>query len=176
MGRIKYIADRDGLICWSTHIAGAKNYANFSTRGRTIMNRQHRQKQRGVAAVEFALVLPVLLLILFGIIEFGLVMFDQAVITNASREGARAGIVLKTPKATTTDIQNVVLNYCQSRLISIGGTSSPSVSVPSGQGGSFGTPLTVTVTYKFTGLALGSWIGPFSKLLTLTATTVMNNE
>lgn len=47
--------------------------------------------------MEFALVLPVLLLILFGIIEFGLVMFDQAVITNASREGARAGIVLKTP-------------------------------------------------------------------------------
>ena len=141
-----------------------------------MTSRQNWQRQRGVAVVEFALVLPVLLLILFGIIEFGLVMFDQAVITNASREGARAGIVLKTPKATTTDIQTVALNYCQSHLISLGNTSSPTVSVPSGQGGSFGTPLTVTVTYKFTGLALGSWIVPFSKLLTLTATTVMNNE
>ncbi|WP_081072002.1 TadE/TadG family type IV pilus assembly protein [Burkholderia cepacia] len=140
------------------------------------MNRRHWKKQQGVAAVEFALVLPLLLLILFGIIEFGLIMFDQAVITNASREGARAGIVLKSPKASTTDIQNVALNYCQSHLISLGGASTPTVTVPSGQGGSFGTPLTVTVTYKFNGLALGSWIGPVSKLLTLTATTVMNNE
>lgn len=117
------------------------------------MNRRHWRKQRGVAVVEFALVLPLLLLILFGIVEFGLVMFDQAVITNASREGARAGIVLKSPKASTTDIQNVALNYCQTHLISLGSASKPTVAVPSGQGGSFGTPLTVTVTYKFTGLA-----------------------
>ncbi|OXI92861.1 pilus assembly protein TadE [Burkholderia sp. AU33647] len=148
----------------------------FLIRGTRIMNRPHWKQQRGVAVVEFALVLPLLLLILFGIVEFGLVMFDQAVITNASREGARAGIVLKSPKASTTDIQNVALNYCQTHLISLGSASTPTVAVPSGQGGSFGTPLTVTVTYKFTGLALGSWIGPLTKLLTLTATTVMNNE
>ncbi|MBR8346349.1 TadE/TadG family type IV pilus assembly protein [Burkholderia ambifaria] len=140
------------------------------------MNQRHWKTQRGVAVVEFALVLPLLLLILFGIIEFGLLMFDQAVITNASREGARAGIVLKTPKASVSDIQSVVLNYCQSHLISLGGTSSPTVTVPSGQGGTFGTPLTVTVTYQFAGLALGSLISPLSRLLTLTATTVMNNE
>ena len=46
-------------------------------------------KRDAVAAVEFALVLPVLLLILFGIINFGTLMYDQAVITNAAREGAR---------------------------------------------------------------------------------------
>ena len=49
--------------------------------------------QRGASAVEFAIVLPVLLLLLFGTIEFGVLFFNKAVITNASREGARRGVV-----------------------------------------------------------------------------------
>jgi Flp pilus assembly protein TadG len=53
--------------------------------------RRHRY-ERGAAAVEFALVLPVLLLILFGIIEYGWVFTAQIVLTNAVSEGARAGI------------------------------------------------------------------------------------
>lgn len=44
---------------------------------------------RGMQLVEFALVLPLLLLLLLGIIEFGFVLYNQAAITNASREGAR---------------------------------------------------------------------------------------
>ena len=51
------------------------------------------KSQKGTAAVEFAIVLPLLVLLLFGIIEFSTVYYDKAVITNASREGARAGIV-----------------------------------------------------------------------------------
>src|ERR1700758_4127008 len=66
-----------------------------------------QKKQAGVAAVEFAIVLPVLLLIIFAIVELGIALYDKAVITNASREGARAGIVLKSPKPTATDIQTV---------------------------------------------------------------------
>ena len=40
--------------------------------------------QKGVAAVEFAIILPVLMIIIFGIIEFGLLLYDKQVITNAS--------------------------------------------------------------------------------------------
>ena len=140
------------------------------------IGRSNRGNQRGIAAVEFALVLPVLLLLLFGIIEFALAMYDKAVITNASREAARAGIVLKNPKRTTSEIQNVALNYCQNHLITLDGTANPTVTVPSGQGGSFGTPLTVTVSYSYSGLALGAIIRPFTGPLQLTATAVMNNE
>ena len=43
--------------------------------------------------MEFAIVMPLLFVILFGIIEFGILLYDKAMITNASREGARAGIV-----------------------------------------------------------------------------------
>ena len=54
--------------------------------------------QKGASLVEFALVLPLLMLILWGIIEFGLLLYNKQVITNASREGARAGIVAANPR------------------------------------------------------------------------------
>jgi hypothetical protein len=51
--------------------------------------------QKGASAVEFAIVLPVLIILLFGIIEFSLILYDKAMITNACREGARTGIVYR---------------------------------------------------------------------------------
>src|SRR5260370_11835622 len=89
-----------------------------------------RKKQKGVAAVEFALVAPILLLIVFGIIELGIGMYDKAVVTNAAREGARAGIVLKSPKPKAADIQNVVTNYASSYLITFGKPNVPVVTEP----------------------------------------------
>lgn len=46
--------------------------------------------ERGAAAVEFALVLPILVLILFGVIEFGGVYNAQLMVTGSAREAARA--------------------------------------------------------------------------------------
>jgi Flp pilus assembly protein TadG len=45
---------------------------------------------RGAAAVELALVLPLLLLLLFGIVDFGRMLHAQITLTEAAREGARA--------------------------------------------------------------------------------------
>ena len=56
-----------------------------------------RLRERGAAAVELALVLPVLLLIVAAIIDFGRAMFVQSVLTNAAREGARAAVVQVAP-------------------------------------------------------------------------------
>src|SRR5260370_15552285 len=77
-----------------------------------------RKKQKGVAAVEFALVAPILLLIVFGIIELGIGMYDKAVGTNAAREGARPGILLQSPKPHTADILNMLTHSASSVLIS----------------------------------------------------------
>ena len=49
--------------------------------------------QTGAQLVEFAIILPLLITILFAVIEFGFMLYDQAIITNASREGARSGVV-----------------------------------------------------------------------------------
>lgn len=138
--------------------------------------RRSPRAQRGVAAVEFAIVLPLLLLVIFSIAELGIGLYDKAMITNASREGARAGVVLRNPKPSTQDVTNVVLAYCQKYLITFGTSKTPTVSVPSGIGGTFGTPLTVTVSYQYAGLGLGAMLSVFTGPIVMTATTIMNNE
>jgi Flp pilus assembly protein TadG len=55
------------------------------------------RKERGAAAVELAIVLPVLFLIIAGIIDFGRFFFTQIQVTNAAREGARMAVVMPGP-------------------------------------------------------------------------------
>lgn len=62
------------------------------------------RRDRGASAVEFAIVLPVLFLIVAGIVDFGRAYFTQIQLANAAREGARAAVVLplgSTPAPTT---------------------------------------------------------------------------
>ena len=55
--------------------------------------RPRRRDQQGASAVEFALVVPILLLLVFGVINFGVVMAQKASLSNAVRIGARYGSV-----------------------------------------------------------------------------------
>ena len=52
------------------------------------------KRTKGQGIVEFAIVLPILLLVVFGLIEFGRLLFFYTVVNNASREGARYGIAV----------------------------------------------------------------------------------
>lgn len=139
--------------------------------------------QKGAAVVEFAVIAPLLLVILFGIIEFGVLLYDKAMITNASREGARAGIVFANPPLTvpalTTKIQGVVNTYCATNLISFGG-SSTLTTVVSRPTTTPGDPLTVTVRYPFRFLVFSNLLpllgGNMANTLTLSAITVMRLE
>ncbi|GAA0558360.1 hypothetical protein GCM10010172_46760 [Paractinoplanes ferrugineus] len=60
----------------------------------------------GAAAVELALVLPILLLLVFGLIDFGRVMQQQIQLTEAVREGARVGAL----NGTASDMQAQVVS------------------------------------------------------------------
>lgn len=71
---------------------------------------------RGASAIEFALVLPLLLLILFGIIEFSILLYDKAMLTNASREGARLGIVFKAVNDPTSPYFGERDNFCTDEI------------------------------------------------------------
>ena len=53
--------------------------------------------ERGASAVEFAIVLPVLFLVIAGIVDFGRYFFTQIQVTNAAREGARVAIISRGP-------------------------------------------------------------------------------
>lgn len=57
---------------------------------------KRKNKTRGQSVVEMALILPVVLLVIFGVIEFGRALFIYTVVSNAAREGVRAGLVAPT--------------------------------------------------------------------------------
>ncbi len=139
------------------------------------------KNEKGGAVIEFALVLPIFLMLVFGIIEGSIAMYDKTMLTNASREGARAGVVLKNPRLTDAEITTIVNNYCVSRMISMRSTSNPDVSITRNTSGgtpvtSSGAPLTVTVRYNYQGLGLGTLLTRFSNPIQLSATTQMNYE
>lgn len=135
-----------------------------------------RTLQRGAAAVEFALILPILLGLLVGSIDVSLALYDQSVITNASREGARAGIVARNPLLTDEQIRQVVRQYAQSALVSFG-ANPPQPTVMVQKGSLSGDPtLQVTVSYTFEGLGLGSLFQSLGKPWVLQASTVMVYE
>jgi hypothetical protein len=58
-----------------------------------ITIRQRARAQRGVAIVELALILPVVTLLLVGILEFGIIMFEKNDVVQAARDGARQAAV-----------------------------------------------------------------------------------
>lgn len=143
--------------------------------------------QKGVAVVEFAIVLPLLLVIVFGIVEFGLLMYNKAIITNASREGARAGIVQGSPRPIQSEIRAVVTNYLNTvRPITFGGPglATPTVATANPSGGvqcsAFGQDLIVGVKYTYRFLVLPNVIalmnGTFTQSIDLVATTDMKCE
>ena len=66
------------------------------------------RSEDGAELVEFALVLPMLLLVVLGIAEFGFMFQRYEVITNAAREGARVAVL---PGYSTADVQNRVRAY-----------------------------------------------------------------
>lgn len=65
-----------------------------------------RRTDRGSAAVELALVLPLLLLLVFGVIDFGRMLNTQITLTEAAREGARAAALGFDPVARVTRTAN----------------------------------------------------------------------
>jgi hypothetical protein len=134
------------------------------------------KNERGGSLIEFVLIAWVLFLILFGIMEFGLIMYNQAVITNASREGARYGIVSRTPRYTSAEIVTYVSDEYSNRPVTFG-TRDFRVIPQFPASLIFGQDLTVEVTWQYDFLLLPNFsIGALANLLTLRARTVMKYE
>lgn len=143
-----------------------------------------KQRARGAAIIEFALVLPLLMGILFAFIELGIALYDKAVVTNAAREGARYAVLRRAD--TVTDAQRAsyatdrALSYAKRELISLSGEEiedhvavvvTPE-SVAPGQAGT-----KVRVTYEYTGLLLDPIFRvTLQRPLLLVAEVVMRNE
>ncbi|MCU1518672.1 MAG: TadE-like protein [Pseudarthrobacter sp.] len=108
--------------------------------------------ERGAVAIEFAILLPVLLVLVLGTIEFGRAYNAQISLTNAARDGARVMALQNNTAAAKTASQNAA-GMVSTGILASDVTVSPSAC-------STGTQTTVTIHYTLstiTGIA-----GPFA--------------
>lgn len=130
--------------------------------------RKHTRRRRGAAAVEFAVVAPVFIMLVLASIEFAHVFMIQHLLVNASREGARNAV---TSAATIEDVQTQVVDYLADlgiHGIDVSVTSAPATT-PIGQ------PIAVQVSVAFDQV---SWLPSpqFFAGTVLAATTEMRRE
>ena len=107
-----------------------------------------RGSDRGAAAVEFALVVPVLLIVVFGIIDFGRMLNAQLQVSEASREGARAASTMTGTAAQRRSAASSRVDMFSSSTTG-GVTMDSAASSFCGRTPSTGSVNTVTTTYSF---------------------------
>ncbi len=108
-----------------------------------------KDREGGAAAVELAFVLPILLLLVMGIIEFGHAYNTQISLTNAAREGVRVMAITQ----DSDDATEAALKAASS----IPGVTAASITVPDDCTG--GTQVTVTIHYELD--TITGFAGPF---------------
>lgn len=140
----------------------------------------NQRKSNGVASVELALILPLLLSLIFVMVEASVAFYDKAILTHASREAARLGVLGRTPTMPLGDVEAYAVSISRDRLLSLSGKATkpvPTARATAGNSPVSGAPvLTVTVDYPYEGLLLGPLLSALSRSITLTATTVMHYE
>lgn len=124
------------------------------------------KSEKGQSLVEFALMLPLLIVILFGIIDFGRVFNAYLTINHASREAARAASIGK----DDTTIKNTAVNDAANISLT---ADQVGINFPTGDRSS-GNDAKITITYPITFLTpvIGNIVGPIK----LKATTIMRVE
>jgi Flp pilus assembly protein TadG len=135
-----------------------------------VLERRPRPNdRRGSAVVEFAVIAPFLILLLFGMIDVGRAIMVQNLLTNAARDGARAAILDGT---TVADVQSLVQSYLAGSSVpgaTVNVTPDPLTSAE------IGDPVTVSVQIPFDTV---SWL-PSSWYfggIDLSSTVVMRRE
>jgi Flp pilus assembly protein TadG len=149
------------------------------TRLRTMRTRRHprlvrcRLDERGQALVEFALVVPLLLLLLLGVVEFARAWNTYQVITDAAREAARTAVVAN--PLVDIDSVNTVIDNALERA---GLNSASATKTVTGFRSGMGTPATIGIDYPFQFrwiASLLSWSGADASI-ELRTSVVMRNE
>ncbi len=107
--------------------------------------------ERGQSLVEFALIVPLFLLLMFAIVDFGMGFYSWITVTNAAREGARIGAVGADSATITQRVKDTAGSLNNSNL---------TISVSNAKGNS-GETVGVTVNYQY------QLITPLSSLIHL---------
>jgi Flp pilus assembly protein TadG len=145
----------------------------------SINPRRGRRSERGAELIEFALILPLLIFIILGLVDFGFMFQRFEVVTNAAREGARIAVL---PGYLEPDVTARVTSYLTNGGVAAT-TSNTSVSVTNvaiaaGAGPAL-TGKRVQVTYASPYLFLGplaGWFGGSFTTANLTGVAIMRDE
>jgi Flp pilus assembly protein TadG len=111
----------------------------------------------GQTLVEFALILPIFLLLVLGFFDLGRAVFYYSSLSNAVREGTRDGVVMNYTGDTVDEIKDSILGYA----FGLTGTSNPltkddiDITISEGTGGIFTQQIEITATYCFTPVTPG---------------------
>ena len=105
-----------------------------------LIRARRKNGEKGQALVEFTLLVPIFLLLLFAIIDFGMGFYSWITVTNAAREGARLGAVL----ATQQEIEDRVY-----QAASLPNEATKMTVVVTNAQGQPGQSVTVTVNYDY---------------------------
>lgn len=123
-----------------------------------------RNGQRGSAALEFALVFPLILLLLLALVQIGVLARDQLLLTQASRAGAREAAVDPSAEAVEEAVRSAAVGLEGDRL-----------RVEIARAGARGSPVTVALTYEAPiAETLAGWLFPGS--VTLRGSATMRQE
>jgi Flp pilus assembly protein TadG len=139
------------------------------------------KSNRGQTIIEFAFIMVLLFIFILGIMEWGIILYDKAILTHACREGTRAGVVYRADSSsdfgymplTAAEIRTVVNNDLQGRLVTFGAPFDPASDITprwSTNGGATwtattpgthgnGEELRVEVDFAYTFLALRNLVG-----------------
>jgi Flp pilus assembly protein TadG len=112
------------------------------------MSRRNMKSEEGQTMVEFALVVPILLLVLFAILQFGAVYNDYVTLTDSTRVGARKAAVSRHSATPESDAEAAVRGSAAGMDKPCGGGSGLCVTVAA-DAWDHGADVTVTATYPY---------------------------
>jgi len=129
--------------------------------------------ERGQALVEFALVVPILLLLVVGLVEFGRAWNTKQVLTDAARESLRSSVVAN-PSFTTADMRGLI---DQALLRAALDPQRAAVNIEGFKTGT-GSPARIQIDYEYNFGFFGPLIGwaAEDRTLVLSTSFVMRNE
>ena len=134
----------------------------------SIPRKLRRTRQLGQSLAEFAIVVPIFLIVVFGVVDFSLGLRAWLTITNASREGARVLVLGQTCARVTNQTKTVAASLNPPVTVTI---------TPSTCTGVTGDAMSVTVTYTYKSVTP---LGHFAQLLTgpitMSSTSTMRHE
>ena len=140
------------------------------------------QRRSGAAAVELALVLPIFMMVVWGIVEFGRAMMVGQLVTNAARHGARFAVV---DGSSNTEVNSAVKDFLRD---AVGGIVDADITVdivvvpapgnpdPANQVGSATTKDICKITAAIPYAKVGYITGSFLQSSTLTGSCSMRHE